>query len=928
MLGSTAGLSPVGPRVRRMRATRWESLSPPNDVSLAFRDPKTGYSKASYLWSGANTHQLRLNVRANRCIVRCLNGTASRELSTLLAIPGGRDALQGGMGEVGELIAELFRLTDELLSESSSFDVGAARQRMENIRAQWHSWALHGDHVDPAAVSERRSPSERPSTAPLRPSVAGHEQEHRPMTSSAGEHVRYARASALASGPSNSQLGQDRTIQPIDRGMPVGITLGGGGLQPVHHHHAIDDERTGWSSEADMISPLPLELAIGPLTAPPVAPPALPPAALHRVPPLPSADTHQVTLPSAAPVALPAPTPVAAPPGAQPSAAAQPESARQHRATTVPPSEPSRKARSDDSPPAEPTSSVEPSFATEDGTHSGDDGILDKHDAGERSDASATGDAGAGLAARGQVDFELGESSAEHATEAQPESPNDRAATPPTRSGSNKPRRVNSEQAPPKRDAVPRPPSKLKRGNSRGEELAQAGARKTSTPDAQVTSGVGTGGPSSPSKSKLGRAQSSRSAVAIPSTVGGNTNVAAMLAVALAADEHFLLPSVAEQTVASWTLPQQATARKLQALVWLLSSSSAGDTEAVIHARLVTACEQMQRAGQTFIRLYHLSPRGALTCYATQGDETVPLSLPWATDATGIVAEMLRSDAPVTRLIFRPMGNKQYTPAIDGTLVKGQPLILVPFEVETSRYVMSVIVAPVPELYVDASSPALVELRVFVEAAARHACASIERLEHVRKQRGGGFSGGSPHMRKLAFKLALKGVAVEQLRARDRRLLTWYRTIANVACTRLPKAREAEIVNEVQLTLMNASDVNELTENVMTTFQRLIHAERSTLYLYDWKRNTLTSCFAAGAKNFELKCAPAARRARPRLRPHGELTMRPRARTRAVAPCRRRLSGVRLGVIGLAVVNNENILVEVRAPAPITADTCVQPCAG
>jgi len=206
--------------------------------------------------------------------------------------------------------------------------------------------------------------------------------------------------------------------------------------------------------------------------------------------------------------------------------------------------------------------------------------------------------------------------------------------------------------------------------------------------------------------------------------------------------------------------------------------------------------------------------------------------------------------------------------------------------------VVTIAVASAPELYVDASSPALVELRVFIEAAVRHVRSSLEMLDHVRRQRhssrgGGGM--GSAHTRAMVLRLALTGVAESRLRKRSQQLLSWYHAVARVACTRLPKAREAEIVNEVQLTLMNASDVDELTENVMTTFQRLIHAERSTLYIYDWKRNTLTSCFAAGAKNFELK-----------------------------------LTGTRLGVIGLAVVNDENILVEVAARGHVRTQTPAQ----
>lgn len=345
-----------------------------------------------------------------------------------------------------------------------------------------------------------------------------------------------------------------------------------------------------------------------------------------------------------------------------------------------------------------------------------------------------------------------------------------------------------------------------------------------------------------------------------------------------------------------WSMAEQRTFYRLQALVWLVATATADDDEQRILERVHFAAGHMQRGeeGATSTRLLLVPAAGASSCWHQRSDGSErgaqgsapahqqsqqgaqqqgaqsPSLLYMDEDAAenGLTGFALGSSQPL--LVVKASADPRYRAEIDGELLPGQSLLLVPFSVNGGRWLLSV--ASRPNEGMALSSPALLELMAGVQLLASHARTALLQISPKPNQ---GRISVTHISSKLALRMALRSTVQRRQLHRLRTESAWLRALARMSSATLPKIREAEMVSQMQQTLYSTQSVTDLATSVMATFQALVYAERSTLYTYDWTRNALTSCLAAGMKNFELK-----------------------------------LTGTRLGIIGLAVTHNEALLVE------------------
>ncbi|KAG8469565.1 hypothetical protein KFE25_006020 [Diacronema lutheri] len=365
--------------------------------------------------------------------------------------------------------------------------------------------------------------------------------------------------------------------------------------------------------------------------------------------------------------------------------------------------------------------------------------------------------------------------------------------------------------------------------------------------------------------------------------------------------------ATAFQPPTDWGKAELRTFRRLQALVWLLEPPPQPKRELSGPMRVQTVLDQahsafahMQRGedGHTETRLYRPAVQaGMLTCWLPEPGAEVRAASELGSSArraaerellsplrifvgselahnNGLVGHALSDSEGQPALHFRAMSNTRFKADVDGNLYPGQSLIVVPLEAGGVRYVLTVATRP-NELIKDEASPALVELRAFVEAGARYVQAALARLHDAWDPAAPARTPLATTASRLALRLALRTSLERAMRKRGRMRAMWYRAAFRVSAAFLPVASEYKKLSEVQRLIFEARSVDMLAERVMGRFQALVRAERSTLYTYDWRRNTLTSCLAAGMRNFELQ-----------------------------------LTGARLGIIGLAVVNDECMLVE------------------
>mmetsp|Transcript_1268 Transcript_1268/g.3319 ORF Transcript_1268/g.3319 Transcript_1268/m.3319 type:complete len:321 (+) Transcript_1268:3-965(+) len=151
----------------RRRAAQWESPpSRPGTLPPAFQ------SAPEMPWlSGAK--DVRLNVRASRCVLNCLRDAGAGELAALLAQPLGREALTEAMAAVGTLVKQLFELSEDLVAgEPLSPDEGA--YRLGEVKARWRGLVFEGGVLERSFAPFDRSTllgALRPATAPGVPSA-------------------------------------------------------------------------------------------------------------------------------------------------------------------------------------------------------------------------------------------------------------------------------------------------------------------------------------------------------------------------------------------------------------------------------------------------------------------------------------------------------------------------------------------------------------------------------------------------------------------------------------------------------------------------------------------------------------------------------------------------------------------------------------
>lgn len=857
-------------------------------------------------WLSADPN-VRLAVRANRCVMHCLRNAGRGELSSLLAQPHGREALAETLATVGGLVSELFALCTDLVGAEEQLALGDSSAKLAGLNSRWQALGAENGGARPL-----QSPAARPATA-FSAATAAEDARLR-----ATAHAALPELSSPPRAAPGTAAGGAR--EPY-RSLTVSVNMGEAvpsceALPSLDSAPSPAQREAGAASDAAELAPLwaaenplgmPLALSAGRSLRLDGGGAAAPRASLEAL--AGARESRRGSFGRSGAAGLPVPQ------AGSPHAAQQPAAQSPHQLRVA--------------------------LARQAQAASG--GVLLKGRQSQAAGGGAAGKAAGGLVPEedspGPSRLSRLHQSAPHQTAPLPRFASGRAAALGAQRRASEAGASDAAATAAGAHALPLQqiaveqdgPTPRRQGS---EQSQQSSLAATPTSASRFGCGRGFGGAASRASAGGARPQvhtllaaALRCASELDAAADGGEGGAGVAAAAPAAGQAAAAASARDGSAAGpvqggsaatwlpppeWSRAELRTFRRLQALVWLLRSApeasggaaraapgggggsqprrraEAAEPKGSAHARsegggggqqevqavlervhAAFAHMQIGEEGPTASRLYCKTPHSKLlSCWlpkpaaAAPGTASAPGSVPPSPiqiqvgsqqDVNfGLVGALLSAQPPAPRLFFNASADERYQPEVDGDLVEGQSLLSVPISAGGLLYVLTLATKPNAALRDEHAQP-LAELRAFAETVGCHLQACLAAL-HAAWARAGSARGRlTATASRLALRLALRNELQRSVTKKAQLESGWYYTTARVTSEYIPMVREMHSLVEVQRQIFAARSIDELTDDAMARVRALVRAERSTLYTHDWRRRTLNACLLAGMASCELK---------------------------------------------------------------------------